>query len=241
MFQIRNNSSRAKIIIIILIAHIVVNVLDAISLIWQHQLLVGVRDHPEAIDMAIINNSDAVQQVLGYIYIGLAIVSIIFFIMWFRRAYYNVHEIPDSSPSFTEGWAAGSWFIPFMNLVRPYQIMKEIWLETQRVIAHRLPGFQPATLVGIWWVLYIVDLIFTRIVFQYTRRADGVDSLITATQLQLVGIAISLPAVVITIVMIKKMHAMEKELWEEAQQPGESVFSLMPEPVIVTGEGDVQS
>ena len=52
------------------------------------------------------------------------IVSGIMFIRWFRRAYFNLHIVVNNL-SFSEGWAAGYWFIPFANFNRPYRIMKK--------------------------------------------------------------------------------------------------------------------
>jgi len=31
---------------------------------------------------------------------------------------------------FTPGWAVGYWFVPFVNLVRPYQIVADLWLRS---------------------------------------------------------------------------------------------------------------
>ncbi len=56
--------------------------------------------------------------------------------MWFRRAYFNLHQ-KVSYLSHSEGWAAGSWFVPIVNLYRPYQIMKEIYVETKELFTKR--------------------------------------------------------------------------------------------------------
>jgi hypothetical protein len=45
----------------------------------------------------------------------------------FRRAYRNLPALGAESPRFSSGWAVGAWFVPFLNLVRPKQIMDDIW------------------------------------------------------------------------------------------------------------------
>lgn len=49
------------------------------------------------------------------------------FLAWLHRAYGNLRSLGarqlDSSP----GWAVVSFFIPILNLFRPYQIVRETW------------------------------------------------------------------------------------------------------------------
>lgn len=47
----------------------------------------------------------------------------------------------------TPGWAVGYWFIPFVNLVRPYRIVS--------ALAHGLGGKAKTAPVGPWWALWI--------------------------------------------------------------------------------------
>ena len=71
---------------------------------------------------------------IGIAAIIIQVFSIVTFIRWFRRAYFNTHSRA-LNPAYEEGWAAGSWFVPILNLFRPYQIMKEIDKETSNLIA----------------------------------------------------------------------------------------------------------
>src|SRR5664279_2860174 len=43
------------------------------------------------------------------------------FSMWFHRAYRNLPTLVNGQLLTTPGWAVGSFFIPFLNLFRPYQ------------------------------------------------------------------------------------------------------------------------
>jgi len=73
-----------------------------------------------------------IELILCTIYFIFYSISVITFIMWFRRAYFNLHQKVNHL-SYSEGWAAGSWFVPIINLYRPYQIMKEIYIETKKL------------------------------------------------------------------------------------------------------------
>ena len=57
--------------------------------------------------------------------------------------------------SISAGWAAGYFFIPIMNLWKPYQAMKEIWQgsdpdPTVHAFSVRVPALLPW-----WWGLFL--------------------------------------------------------------------------------------
>lgn len=81
----------------------------------------------------------------------LLIVLCVTCIMWFRRAYHNPYKIGISYLSYSEGWAAGAWFVPFMNLVRPFTIMKEIWNKTQEVPRNENEPVKDHAILGLCW------------------------------------------------------------------------------------------
>jgi Domain of unknown function (DUF4328) len=47
--------------------------------------------------------------------------------MWMHRAYRNLPALRAQALRWSPGWAAGGWFIPFANLVIPFQVMRELW------------------------------------------------------------------------------------------------------------------
>jgi hypothetical protein len=69
-------------------------------------------------------------------------------------AYFNLHL--KQTLSFTEGWAAGCWFVPFISLYRPKQIMNELYVETQNLLTTK----QENSMVNLntqfirWWWAY---------------------------------------------------------------------------------------
>ncbi|MEL6356717.1 MAG: DUF4328 domain-containing protein [Bacteroidota bacterium] len=101
------------------------------------------------------------SEVIALFYLGGLLVNVILFIMWFRRAYFNLHTVGTTIQKFDEGWAAGAWFIPLLNLVRPYQIGKEIWYNTQR--AANFVRTEEHGLVRGWWILFLLRNFVDRI------------------------------------------------------------------------------
>lgn len=47
--------------------------------------------------------------------------------MWMHRAFRNLPALGEQGMRWSPAWAAGGWFIPFANLVIPYQVMRVLW------------------------------------------------------------------------------------------------------------------
>jgi len=145
--------------------------------------------------------------------------------MWFRRAYYNLHSLPWHNTRHSEGWAAGSWFIPILSLFWPYQIMDDIWKGTQNAIREKFGEPQSAAIVGWWWTLYLANNFFNYFVAFTNRGAAEVGGLLLATKVEFFSEIISVAAIIVTIRMIQRTSVFEKELLEHAQTPADSIFS----------------
>lgn len=79
---------------------------------------------------------------------------IVLFIMWFRRAYHNLHKAQVTGLSYSEGWAAGAWFVPFLCWIWPYQIMQDIYTATPRAIGGEERRVSP--LLPVWWACWLI-------------------------------------------------------------------------------------
>lgn len=147
-------------------------------------------------------------MVLLITYFLLLIASYVYLIMWLRRAYYNLHQIPGIHPEYSDGWAAGAWFVPFLNFVRPYTIMREVWQDTQRAAWGRI--VEPGNLLGWWWAAFIVKLVVGRVTTKMGSDSDGV----TQADLlpMLLDTGIHLIFAVLTWRIIGRVSAFEEEL-----------------------------
>jgi hypothetical protein len=75
---------------------------------------------------------------------------------WFHRAYGNLRSIGTTAPRFGTGWAIGSWFVPFLNLVRPKQIADELWRASRPGgPSDDGPGATRMFAVHLWWMLWL--------------------------------------------------------------------------------------
>lgn len=208
--ELRPNEQRAKVLLSFIWIVLIVEIISLISSGMQYNLLKTVSDGGEITNEA-ANANDLRERVIAIIYLIAYIVSGITFIMWFRRAYFNLHQ-KVKNLSFTEGWAAGSWFVPFVNLYRPFQIMKELYEETKKYILDNDESSQinlSTKFLGFWWTLWIINGILGQIVFRLSRNADTIPELLTITILSIISGFIGVGLGIVTIIVIKDYSKVE--------------------------------
>lgn len=226
MGLLRDNTARAKQIISIFWIMLGLTITNMGALAWRYFLLADVQTNPDNIDMNMINASDTLIIVVNVAHIVIVILTIVFFIMWFRRAYYNLQMLPWNNARHTEGWAAGSWFVPIVWWWWPYQIMMDIWKGTQYALKERLGEPRSAAIVGWWWALHIITSVYNNVSTRIGWNAEqDIDSLLTSTKVDFIGEILAIPAIIITIIMIQRTNIFERELMIQAETPADSIFS----------------
>ncbi len=82
------------------------------------------------------------------------------FFVWLYRMDQNLRVFGAEELQFRPGWVVGYFFVPIMNLYRPYQALSEIWQASDpnpaaRTKAGRRPLHPPA-LLGVWWGCWLL-------------------------------------------------------------------------------------
>ena len=111
---------------------------------------------------------------------------------------------------FSPGWAVGWYFIPFANLWKPYQAMKEIWQASAS--PEHWESEDRSWLLPLWWTLWIVSNLLSNAAFRLALRDDpSLDQLITANGVTLVSDLMEIPLAVVLLVVIHRIHRMQME------------------------------
>lgn len=210
MNPLKNNAQRAQALYIIFVVLLLITVVTILSDFMQANLLKSYI--AGNIDAGAAEANDMRVWAISIVNLVAVICSIVFFIMWFRRAYNNLHLTGEVNLACTEGWAAGAWFVPFLNLVRPCQIMNEIWHKTQDATKNLLSHKQGA-LVGWWWGIYLVSNFAANIANQVYNN-ETLESMLSGTYAQIVCNFIEIVSIIITILLVKKTAEMEAKLYD---------------------------
>ena len=203
MEDLKPNEQRAKNAITLIWIVLALEIVSLISGYFQYDLLQTAANGGE-ISTETANANDTREQIIGIVYLIAFVISAVTFIQWFRRAYFNLHQRVNHL-SQTEGWAAGSWFVPIVSLYRPYQIMKELYQETKALLTKN--GLNNENIstssLGWWWTLWVISSFLGQFVFRYSMKAESIDELTISTVASMIENVVGIPLALITIKVIK--------------------------------------
>ena len=209
--NLKDNSERSKWAINLIYVVLIFDVITLVSDFIQHQLLQKIEDGDFISNSTIEANDDRVMGI-ALIALCIMIVSIVTFIRWFRRAYYNLHQL-SSNMKYGEGMAAGCWFIPVINLYRPYEIMKEMFVSSTFILnksGNDLNEESPSNIAGLWWTLWIISIVINQVIFRTDQTEIG--DFLFISNISLLSDLVSIILALVTISMIKKYSNLEKSL-----------------------------
>lgn len=203
--SLRNNHDRGKLAIVSLYVMIGVYVVNTIINVYA-TLLVHSFMNGRTISIQEYNTYEMVETGITVIVSIGTIFCAIVFIQWFRRAYFNLHKLKKGL-HYSEGWAAGGWFVPIMNLFAPYNIASDLVKHTETILTKRdLIEKKPRRhqVLGWWWATWILSGLLYRIGNNFAT-INGLYILIISSVLAII-------CGVLAVALIRDYMMMEKEL-----------------------------
>jgi hypothetical protein len=88
---------------------------------------------------------------------------------WIYLTNANAHFLSDDM-TITPGWSVGWFFVPFANLVKPYEGVKQTWRASHR--SGGLPEDAGSQLLPWWWGLWLVTNILSSVSVQLESGID---------------------------------------------------------------------
>jgi hypothetical protein len=89
----------------------------------------------------------------------LFIALIVLFCVWIHRVNSNARALGAHGMRFSPGWAVGWFFIPIMNLFRPYQIVRELWKASDPERVNDWEQIPTPIWLKAWWALCLLSVI----------------------------------------------------------------------------------
>jgi hypothetical protein len=196
-------------------------IISAISTFFQYLLLKSVAEG-YSITTEAANSNDFRQSIIAILFAILYLFSVVFFIQWFRRAYFN-QEIKFKSMASTNGWVSGAWFVPIMNLFKPFQLMQEIYENAESYLLDKKlidEKKSRKSIIGWWWGLWIGTGVLSRISSSFLGSADDLGELIASTLFSIFMVVIFIPLSILTVKTIQNYNEMELLLEKEIDNQG---------------------
>ena len=206
----KENSLLTKWVVRLLKLQILVAVISLFSNYLEYNLLTEFQNelfasHEEF--MQKVDASDDRQSFVGIAYLLVFIVSGILILKWLHRANYNSRQLGAKNMEFTPGWSIGYYFVPIVNLWKPYQAMKELWKTSVNPTDWHnqiTPGLLPQ-----WWGLWIVTGLLGRIIFKLSKNAESLDAMIQLNLVNQLSDVLEIPLVIVLIKIVQSIHVMQ--------------------------------
>lgn len=130
--------------------------------------------------------------------------SVVCFARWLYNATKRAHLF-SGGMTMSPGWAVGSYFIPIVNLFKPFQAMREIW---QASIAPNATGIVPVPVgMRIWWGLWLVRVGLSNANYQVIANVRNLLDIGISGALNILTFVIDVPMAVLLIVLIRRLGA----------------------------------
>ncbi len=142
------------------------------------------------------------------------------FLSWFHRVHSNLPVLAAQSIRFTPGWAVGYFFIPFVNLVRPYQVADEIWKGSDpgRVDGSGIAPASPS-IVGWWWAAYILSSLANSVVSRLAVGTERISELIYLSWVEVGATVVLIAAGILLVLVIRNVTKNQSTRYELLQTP----------------------
>lgn len=195
-----------------LIATIAVEVLALGSSALQLNLLSNA-----PVEMEAAEANDRREAMVGGIFLLVYLFTVVVFARWIIAAHKRVRVLGARDMTISPGWAVGYYFIPFINLVRPYTAMKEL-LRASMSPEHAASQITPAIL-PCWWALWIINNIMGQIALRMSMNADTLQMLQAVTVVNMTASFLGVLLSVVALKLVKRITANLNQLTEPPSLP----------------------
>jgi len=116
-----------------------------------------------------LETNENIYTASGILDLLVGLFALISLVGWTHANAKLANQIDFTSLSFSPGWAIGAWFVPFLNFVRPREIIE----ESQTTVSSKLSK----GLLNTWWGFFvaswIINVALGRIELQTASRLDS--------------------------------------------------------------------
>lgn len=132
---------------------------------WQQLALVQDLARGANVEDAVVEESATRQQLFAFAQLGLGLVSAIVFLMWTSMLTKRLIELGVTDMKYAPKWSVWGFIIPIINLIRPYQVVSELWKASDIAPGPDDPWTKKPTpmIVNVWFVVLILDGIIGRL------------------------------------------------------------------------------
>lgn len=224
----RSAAGLGRTVKVLLVIHMALLVLSIFAGAFQNEILSGNPTQEEA------EAAEILVGIVGLLYLVVFIALVVIFGMWIHRTYGNLTSLGVMKPRFSPGWAVGFYFIPVLNLFRPYQATKEVWYgsdpERNDFDPESYQSKAPSALLSWWWGMWLFSGMVARGTSRIYNRAETVDSLIAANKLMIFSDFMDILSALLAFLVVKRITDMQeqkhRQLEEERRMSADRTYGV---------------
>lgn len=157
---------------------------------------------------------------VAIIALGLLAACWLVFCLWTYRVAKNAPAL-GRRPEISPGWAVGYYFIPILNLWKPYQALTQVWDASDPDPAADAGAPQSHGFMLFWWLVWSITPVFEKIASHWD--SSTAESWRIQIQLSLIATALQATAAALAISVV----------WELTRRQDARAAALMPTARIV--------
>jgi hypothetical protein len=213
---------RANVVVALLIVTALVSALSILYELDMRSLLDRIAAG-QVIGLAEAQAADDRAALAATLSLAALVATSVAFIVWFFRAYVNIERLGARELRATKGWSIGAWFVPFLNLTRPKQLMDDIWRASNPVLpAGEIHDWQeaavPALLHG-WWAIFLLAGFVSNIATRLLAGAENAPARATAGLISMIGDGAIIAAAILAVLVVRAVTSRQES---HAARPGPS-------------------
>lgn len=158
------------------------------------------------------------ENITGAIFwtsLGVMAVCVVAYCVFVYGAAKNIDRLNTAGMTDSPGWAVGWTFIPFANLYKPYQVMKEIWVNSHDPVHAAVSA--PAFML-LWWIPYIIGNFISNVLNRVMMTTDDPQQLITMGWIDAGASALSVVSALVLIYIVHKI-VVAQAAWSSIAPP----------------------
>jgi hypothetical protein len=198
----------------VLVGALVAALFAGLALFRRADLADDFNANPASVSFQQLQNADNLVQTAVVLQLGAFIGAFIALAVCTHRLYKNLPALGAADLRYTSGWGAGAWFVPFLNFVRPKQIVNDIWRATDPDAPAQQGsswhGRPVRSLLDVWWAVFIAAALFSRFV-STAGEEPTIEEIAASDRQGAIGSAVLAASMVLTLVVFRALVARQQE------------------------------